>query len=95
VAVSENTGKPESLILETMPNPFMEKSLMKYTVPADGHVNLALFNIYGQKAATLVDEFRHVGMYTLEFDATSLQKGWYSGRLTVGTQTTCIKMLKL
>ena len=93
VAVSENTGKQESLIFEAMPNPFKGKTLIKYTVPVAGDVNLTVFNIYGQKVSTLVDDYRTAGMFTFEFDAASLPAGCYVGQLTVGGRVTVGKLV--
>jgi hypothetical protein len=95
VAVPEKTGTRESLILENMPNPFRDKTRIKYTVPADGHVNLSVFNLYGQKVCTLVDEQKSAGMFTLEFDASDLPSGWFTGKLTIGNQSVNSRMLKV
>ena len=95
VAVPEKTGSQESLILENMPNPFRDKTRIKYTVPSDGHVNLSVFNLYGQKVCTLVDEQKNAGMFTLEFDASDLPSGWFTGKLTIGDQSVNSRMLKV
>jgi hypothetical protein len=95
VSVPEKTGSRESLILENTPNPFMEHTRIKYTVPADGRVKLTVFNLYGQMVCTLVDEQKSAGMYTLDFDASEFPAGWFTGQLTVGGQSVNSRMLKV
>jgi hypothetical protein len=95
VAVTDKNDTRESLILEAMPNPFREKTRMKYTVPVAGKVVLEVLDMYGKKIETLVDEHRTAGMYTFDYDATILPAGYYFGRLTVGSTTVISKLIKL
>jgi hypothetical protein len=84
----------ESLILEAMPNPVREKTRIKYTVPEAGKVDISIYNLYGQKVFTLISENKAEGMYTVDFDATTLPKGLYTGKLTVGGNSVNCKLLK-
>jgi len=63
------------------PNPFNPSTDIKYGVPEQAHVSLRIYNILGQKVATLINETKPAGYYTVHFDASNLASGLYIGRL--------------
>ena len=52
------------------PNPFNPSTIIPYQLPAPMHVRLEVFNLLGQRIATLVDGERGAGAHTAEWDAT-------------------------
>ena len=52
------------------PNPFNPSTMIPYQLPATMHVRLEVFNILGQRIATLVDGERPAGFHTASWDAT-------------------------
>ena len=52
------------------PNPFNPSTIIPYQLPAPMHVRLEVFNLLGQRIATLVDGERAAGAHTAEWDAT-------------------------
>ena len=52
------------------PNPFNPSTMIPYQLPATMHVRLEVFNILGQRIATLVDGERSAGFHTTSWDAT-------------------------
>ncbi len=52
------------------PNPFNPSTMIPYQLPASMHVRLEVFNILGQRIATLVDGERPAGFHTASWDAT-------------------------
>ena len=52
------------------PNPFNPSTLIPYQLPASMHVRLEVFNILGQRVATLVDLEQPAGFHTASWDAT-------------------------
>ena len=52
------------------PNPFNPSTMIPYQLPAAMHVRLEVFNILGQRVATLVDGERPAGFHTASWDAT-------------------------
>ena len=55
---------------QNYPNPFNPSTIIPYQVPTVAHVQLEVFNVLGQRIATLVDEERLAGVHTAVWDAT-------------------------
>ncbi|MDZ7806258.1 MAG: T9SS type A sorting domain-containing protein, partial [Gracilimonas sp.] len=67
---------------QNYPNPFNPTTTIKYGVPAGGVVSLEVFNMLGQKVATLINgENQQAGRHSVQFDASSLSSGIYIYRL--------------
>ncbi len=75
------------------PNPFNPSTNINYDVASAGPVTLEIFNMLGQKVATLVNETQSVGSYTVRFDASGLSSGVYLARFTAGNTVNTQKML--
>ena len=79
------TDLPTDFGLEqNYPNPFNPTTNIMYTVPNREYVNLTVYNILGEKIATLVDEEKAPGKYTVTFDGSKLSSGVYFYRLHAG-----------
>ena len=73
------------------PNPFNPSTIIPYQLPVAGHVRLEVFNLLGQRIATLVDEERSAGMHTATWHAVdrsgrAVAAGMYIYRMTVGEE---------
>jgi hypothetical protein len=71
------------------PNPVKSKSSISYNLPAEGNVQLNVYNIMGECVATLVNETLNAGYHEAFFNANGLSSGIYTYRLsfTSGSQT--------
>ena len=70
------------------PNPFNPSTIIPYQLAATSPVRLEVFNILGQRVATLVDEEQQAGSYRARWDGTdaagrAAAAGVYFYRLTV------------
>jgi hypothetical protein len=95
-SVEEGRGIPTTFALDqNFPNPFNPATTIEFALPHQGHVTLEVFNILGQKVATLVDEARPAGYYTVKFNGAGLASGLYFYRLSAGEATLLKKMLMI
>ena len=80
---------------QNYPNPFNPTTTIKYSVPVDGFVNIAVFNVLGEEVANLVNSVHKAGNYELTFDATKLASGMYIYRMESGNYVSIKKMMIL
>jgi len=78
--------------LQNYPNPALERTVFAYAVPRDGHTQLAIYNLRGQKVRTLVSEIQAKGYYRLSWDLDSdsggkVSSGIYFCRLKTASGT--------
>jgi CubicO group peptidase (beta-lactamase class C family) len=91
-----DVGGPLTFSLEqNYPNPFNPSTNIKYNVPENGFVKLAVYNLVGEEVDVLVNGQVNAGFYEIEFDASKLPSGVYIYRLTAGSFTNSKKMLLL
>lgn len=69
---------------QNYPNPFDERTWIRYETPADGHVRLEIFDLLGRRVATSVDRWQHAGLHSVTVDADGLAAGRYVYRLQAG-----------
>jgi Secretion system C-terminal sorting domain len=85
---------PEAFKLEqNYPNPFNPSTTISFGLPKETHVLLEVYDILGRKVATLVDEQRVAGSYTVTFDASHFGSGVYFYRIKAGGQSLAKRML--
>lgn len=70
-------------LYQNVPNPFNPMTQIRYSLPSNGHVRLDIYNLLGQKVATLVDEYQATGQKTVNWEAKDLSSGIYFYRLEV------------
>jgi len=90
-SVATNVGGtadiPVSFTLaQNYPNPFNPSTKIQFSVPRQSAVHLKVYDMIGREVATLVDESKPAGTYTVQFDASRLASGAYCYRLTTSGQ---------
>ncbi|MCP4631288.1 MAG: T9SS type A sorting domain-containing protein [candidate division Zixibacteria bacterium] len=76
----EDSLKPR--ILSSCPNPFNSRSKIKYSLNTQSEIKLSIYNLLGQKIATLVDEIQEPGEYIVDLNAENMSSGTYFYRIT-------------
>jgi len=80
--LSSTAGEPlHNGLAQNYPNPFNPLTTIRYAVPNDGMVTLAVYDVLGREVALLVNESKQSGSYTVTFDASKLPSGMYFYRL--------------
>jgi len=77
---------------QNYPNPFNPSTNITFSLPAAGNIDLAVYNILGQKVDVLVEGFREAGVYTVQWDASNQPSGIYFYRLKTDTKSETRKM---
>jgi len=95
------TGRalPERFALgPNYPNPFNPSTIIPYQLAASSEVRLEVFNLLGQRIATLVDGERAAGSHTATWHAVdragrAVAAGMYIYRMTVGVESQTGRMV--
>ena len=95
VGISNNNNQiPEVYTLsQNYPNPFNPTTTIKFGLPKAANVKLVIYDIVGREVNVLVNEFKPVGNYTVNFDGSSLASGVYFYKITAGSFTDVKKMV--
>jgi hypothetical protein len=79
-------------LMQNYPNPFNPRTRISYSIPQWGSTSLDVFDLLGRHVATLVNEDKPAGDYTVEWEATGLPTGIYFYRLAAGSHVEIRKM---
>lgn len=101
--MSSNTDKDDLLpsqffLSQNYPNPFYDKTAIKFCVAHKTRVNVEVFSSDGKLVRTLMDEEKEAGTYEVEFSAggaCNLSEGTYIYRLRAGDFLSTRRMLLL
>ena len=83
-------------LLQNYPNPFNPTTMIEYQIPNVGtqnFVSLRVYDVLGREVATLMNEQKPAGTYTVQFDGSSLSSGVYFYRLQSGTYCETKKLI--
>jgi len=99
----ENLVPTKFKLNQNYPNPFKERTTIKYCVPDKARIGLEVTDSYRNKVKTLVKEIKEAGTYKVEFSAIggsasggnaySLPNGIYFYRLQAGDFIETKKMI--
>ena len=95
VGITQNSNEvPEAYTLhQNYPNPFNPSTNIKFDIPKDSDVKIAVYDMLGKEVKILVEEHKQAGSYELNFDASKLSSGMYFYKLTAGSFTGIKKMI--
>jgi hypothetical protein len=78
----ENNAIPDNYSLsQNFPNPFNPLTMINYQLPITDKVELSIYNLLGQKVATLVSESQKAGYHSAQWDASVFASGVYFYRI--------------
>jgi hypothetical protein len=99
--LSEMTGVDEQhsevptqfALQQNYPNPFNPTTTISYQLPVSSYVTLKVYDLLGREVATLVNEKKKAGNYSLQWDASGLSSGIYFYRLEANEKREIKKMV--
>ncbi len=90
------TGLPSDYtVLPNYPNPFNPATTIRFGLPEPGEVRLTVYNVLGQRVATLIDDGLPAGWHKTQWNAQNLSSGVYFYRLETGSRAVARPMLLL
>ncbi len=94
--VAGTDGLPtDYALVQNYPNPFNPTTEFWYALPEGSNVEITIYNITGQKVATLVNGWREAGFYRETWNGEDLASGVYFYRLQTDQFTDSKKMILL
>lgn len=85
-------------LYQNYPNPFNPTTTISFSLPISSHVKLNVYDLFGREVATLVDETKSSGQWSVRFDVSdrNLSSGVYFCRIETGglTQTKGMVFMK-
>jgi hypothetical protein len=87
-------------VFQNYPNPFNPETLIEYALPKEGRVTFEVYNVLGQKIATLLDAEKPAGQHIVKWNGTNdvglkVSAGIYLVRMRAGNYQKSIKAMLL
>ena len=101
VETSDQASVPQAFSLEqNAPNPFNSETVIRFALPQPGQVELAIYNLFGQPVAVLVQGPSAAGTFSVRWDSRdqtgrAVTSGVYLYQLRAGEHTEVRKLLLL
>jgi len=91
--LSDNNSVSNYKLSQNYPNPFNPATRINFALPKSGFVTLKVYNLIGQEVASLVNEEKNVGTYSVDFNASNLTSGIYFYKVSVNGFSEVKKMM--
>lgn len=90
----EEVTQPYAFSLrQNYPNPFNPSTTIDFSIPNSSKVELKVYDLLGREVATLVNEYKQAGNYSVQFNALSLASGVYFYKIASGNFQDVKKMI--
>ncbi len=91
---------PHVLSVSAYPNPFNPETTVRYTLPARSHVRIDVYDLRGERVATLLDRDQEAGAFTVSWRGrddrgASVGSGVYFAKLSSGDGVRTYKLTLL
>jgi hypothetical protein len=94
VGIDDSFSIPNNFSLITAyPNPFNASTTIEYSLAQPGEITLSIYNLLGQKIATLVDNAKEAGKHSVTWNAGDVPSGIYFAQLRISASVNSIKLL--
>jgi hypothetical protein len=93
VGISNSETVTEFSLNQNYPNPFNPVTNIKYQIPKDGFVKLAVYDLLGREAEVLISQKQTTGMYETVWNASRFSSGVYFYKLMTNEFSETKRML--
>jgi len=80
-------------LAQNYPNPFNSSTTIDFGLPKSSKVRIEIFNLLGQRIATLIDELKPAGFYSIIFRTERLPSAVYIYKIQAGPFSAVKKMI--
>ncbi len=80
-------------LAQNYPNPFNPSTMISYQLPITSYVEVAIYNLLGERISTLVSEKQQSGEYQVQWNAGAFSSGIYYYKLRAGAFQQVRKMI--
>jgi parallel beta-helix repeat protein len=82
-------------LFHNYPNPFNPLTTISYSLAEQRDMTISIYNLLGQRVATVFDGFQQAGQHSLTWDASAFPSGVYFARLEAGNYSESVKLVLL
>ena len=79
--------------MQNYPNPFNPITTIDYSIPKESFVTIKVYDMLGREVATLINEEKNAGEYSVKFNGSILASGVYLYRMKAGNFIQTKKMI--
>jgi hypothetical protein len=85
-------------LYQNYPNPFNPSTVITYSIPGNAHVKIGVYNVLGQKVASLFDQEQTAGIHSIAWNALDdhgqkASSGVYLLKMQAGSFSQAKKMM--
>ncbi len=84
VRLKDNNMPADFRLYQNYPNPFNPETTINFSTLKSGRVTIKIYDLLGKEAATLINEEKPAGNYSLRFNAVNLVSGVYLYKMVAG-----------
>ncbi len=88
-----NLSEKYFVLSQNYPNPFNPSTVISFEIPSRNFVELKIYDQLGRAIASLVNEEKEAGKYSIRFDGNSLASRIYFYKLTAGNYSQIKKLI--
>lgn len=98
--ILNDNSTTEFALYQNVPNPFNPITVIEFSIPNDTDVNIIIYDLMGNEVKTLINEFKPVGQYQVNWDGNdnseqSVSGGIYFYQIQAGYYNQTKKMVLL
>jgi len=94
VGINEEKALPIIFDVEmNFPNPFSRETTIRYSLPEESSVLIAIYDIHGRQVERFLTEIQELGYYDAKISAFPYTPGVYFCRITAGGKSLTIPMV--